>query len=304
MLQRNATHAASGIRGDRPGKTRESAPRMKAAAFEYARPRTIAEASAALARNGEATAAIAGGQSLLPMLSLRVALPGLLVDIGGLEELKETTETSDELRIGALTTHADIEDGKVSGRFGGLMQTVAAKISYRAIRNYGTIGGSVALADPAADWPGCLMALGAVVRISGLEGIRSEPVSDFIQGQYATSLARDEIVVGFNIPRPDAPLRWGFFKVVRKSGAFANSIAFAVAQGRGGPVSVVLGAAAARPHFLPAIAERLKSGETCEEAMRAAIARDLAAYVPDDDPYLTRLHTSTVLRAVRKMQTQ
>jgi aerobic carbon-monoxide dehydrogenase medium subunit len=275
---------------------------MKAAIFDYAAPKTIAEASALLGSNGAATAAIAGGQSLLPMLNLRVALPDLLVDLGRLEELKEIAATPSNVRIGALTTHAAIEDGKLPEAFGGLMQKVASTISYRAVRNHGTIGGSVALADPAADWPGCLMALGARVRISGLKGTRSQPVSDFVQGQYATSLASDEIILGFDVPRPDATLRWGFFKVVRKSGAFANSIALAVAHGRGGPTSVVLAAAADRPCLLPKVAERIQAGDKSEDALRCAIANDVAPHVPQDDAYLMRLHTSTVLRAVRELQ--
>jgi carbon-monoxide dehydrogenase medium subunit len=275
---------------------------MKAAIFDYAVPKTVAEASTLLASGGAATAAIAGGQSLVPMLNLRVALPDLLVDIGRLQELKEVTATSANIRIGALTTHAAIEDGKLPEAFGGLMQKVAAKISYRAIRNYGTIGGSVALADPASDWPGCLMALGAHVRISGLKGTRSQSISEFVLGQYSTSLAGDEIILGFDIPRPDAPLRWGFFKVVRKSGAFADSIAFAIAHGRGGPASVVLAAAAERPCLLPKVAERIQAGDRSEDALRSAIAKDVAKHVPRDDAYLMRLHTSTVLRAVREVQ--
>jgi aerobic carbon-monoxide dehydrogenase medium subunit len=274
---------------------------MKAAPFDYVAPKTVAEASASLASTG--AVAIAGGQSLLPMLNLRVALPDLLVDIGGLPELQEVAATPGSIRIGALTTHAAIEDGKLPEAFGGLMRKVASRISYRAVRNHGTIGGSVALADPAADWPGCLMALGAQVRISGLKGSRSQPVGDFIHGQYSTSLASDEIILGFDVPRPDATLRWGFFKVVRKSGAFASSIAFAVAHGRGGPVSVVLAAAAARPHLLPTVGERVRAGESSEEPLRAAIAKDVAALIPQDDSYSMRLHTSTVLRAVREMQT-
>jgi carbon-monoxide dehydrogenase medium subunit len=162
---------------------------MKAAPFDYVRPATLEAACAALAEDGVATAAIAGGQSLLPMLSLRVAIVDRLVDIGRLEELKEVTLTPDVLRIGALITHAAIEDGNIPDVTNGLMRRVAGGISYRAIRHHGTIGGSVALADPAADWPGCLMALGATVRIAGLCGERSEPVADFIKGQYATSLS-------------------------------------------------------------------------------------------------------------------
>jgi aerobic carbon-monoxide dehydrogenase medium subunit len=276
---------------------------MKAAIFDYAVPKTVSEASTLLGTAGVATAAIAGGQSLLPMLNLRVALPDLLVDIGRLQELKEVAATPSNIRIGALTTHAAIEDGKLPEAFGGLMQKVASKISYRAIRNHGTIGGSVALADPASDWTGCLMALGAHVRISGLKGTRSQPISEFVLGQYSTSLASDEIILGFDVPRPDAAaLRWGFFKVVRKSGAFADSIAFAVANGRGGPASVVLAAAADRPCLLSKVAERIQVGDRSEETLRSAIAKDVAEHVSQDDAYLMRLHTSTVLRAVQEVQ--
>ena len=133
-----------------------------------------------------------------------------------------------------------------------------AAISYRAVRNYGTIGGSVALADPAADWPVCLLALGADVRVATHDGVRSQPIGDLIQGQYTTSLAKDEIILGFDVPPPDARLRWGYFKMARKSGAFANSIAMAVQRGGDGPVSVALGAAAARAFLLPAVADRVR----------------------------------------------
>jgi aerobic carbon-monoxide dehydrogenase medium subunit len=274
---------------------------MKAAPFDYIAPKTVAAASAALAAPG--AVAIAGGQSLVPMLNLRLARPDLLVDLAALQELKEVAATPDTIRIGALTTHAAIEDGKLPDGFNGLLAQVASGISYRAVRNHGTIGGSLALADPAADWPGCLMALGAQVRISGLKGARTEPVSAFVNGQYSTSLVAGEIIVGFELPRPKAALRWGFCKVVRKSGAFADSLAFALAHGRDGPVSVVLAAAAPRPHFLPALAERIRAGESSEERLRAAIAQDVAALIAQDDSYLMRLHTSTVLRAVREMRT-
>jgi aerobic carbon-monoxide dehydrogenase medium subunit len=274
---------------------------MKAAPFDYIRPGTVAEASAALSRDGVTTAAIAGGQSLVPMLSLRVALIDLLVDLGRLDELRHGEETSETVRIGALTTHAAIEDGEVPDRFGGLMRRVAGQISYRAVRHHGTIGGSVALADPAADWPPCLMALGASVRIAGPNGTRSEPVAHFLLDAFSTSLASGEIILGFDVPRPEAPPRWGFAKVARKSGAFANSIAIAVAGGPRRPATVVLGAAASRPCLLPNVAERVATGAD-EDGLRSAIAAELAAQVPDADAYQQRLHTATILRAIRNLR--
>src|SRR5205823_8889051 len=141
--------------------------------------------------------------------------------------------------------------------------------------NHGTIGGSVALADPAADWPPCLVALGASVRIAGRAGPRRQPVADFVQGIYSTSLTTGEIVLGFDLPRPDATLRWGFAKMVRKSGAFANSIAIVVARGKGGPVDVVLAAAGPRPIILSGAAGQLARATDSEDALRTAVADDL-----------------------------
>jgi carbon-monoxide dehydrogenase medium subunit len=277
---------------------------MKPAAFDFLAVKTIAEAQAALAVEGPSTMLIAGGQSLLPMLSLRVAAPDLLIDIGGLEGLKESGKSATAIRLGALTTHADAEDGEIPDTFDGLLPKVASRISYRAVRNYGTIGGSVALADPAADWPVCLLALGAEVLVVTRDGVRSESIGDLIRGQYTTSLLKDEIIIGFDIPPPDDRFRWGHFKVVRKSGAYANSIAIAVQRGGDGPVSVALGAAAARPFLLPTVAAHLQGKTTSDEALRAAITQDLAKEVPDADPYLMRLHASTVLRAVGEMRSR
>ena len=275
---------------------------MKSAPFEYRRPRTVEEASTLLAQEGVSAAAIAGGQSLVPMLSLRAAQIDLLVDLSRLDELKVVTETREHVELGALTTHAAIEDGKTPDRFGGLMRRVAGSISYRAVRNHGTIGGSVALADPAADWAGCLIVLGASVRIASRNGTRKEPVSTFIKGLYSTSLATGEIVLGFDIPRLEEPLRWGFAKVVRKSGAFAESIAFVAMRGKDAPGSVVLAAAGSRPMLLDGVARHIANRNSSDGALRGAIADELSANLPELDAYRIRLHTSTLLRATANLQ--
>jgi carbon-monoxide dehydrogenase medium subunit len=262
---------------------------MKAAPFEYVRPKTVAEASVALGRRGANTAAIAGGQSLLPMLNLRVALIDLLVDISRLDDLKTVTETPDSVWLGALTTHSAIEDGK---------------ISYRAVRNHGTIGGSVALADPAADWPCLLVALDATLRIVGRNGVRVERVADFIHDSYATTLTTGDIILGFDIPAPKAPLRWGFAKVARKSGAFAQSIAIVAMQGKDGPVSATLGGAGPRPLPLAATSHQLTLIGSTEEQVRGAISTDLDIYFAGLDAYQKRMHTANILRAARDMQAQ
>jgi aerobic carbon-monoxide dehydrogenase medium subunit len=278
---------------------------MKPAPFDYVRPASVAEASVALGRRGATTAAIAGGQSLLPMLALRVALPDLLVDISRLDDLKIVTRTPDSLWLGALTTHAAIEDAGVPDIFNGLMRRVAGQISYRAVRNHGTIGGSVALADPAADWPACLLALDASLRVVGRNGVRVQSIDDFMQGAFETTLITGDIIMGFDIPAPSRAFRWGFCKVARKSGAFAQSIAVVTQAGKDGPITAVLGGAGARPHALTATSNVLQLPEGTEEArLRAVIAADLVTLFPGLDAYQTRMHTANILRAVREMRTQ
>jgi carbon-monoxide dehydrogenase medium subunit len=275
---------------------------MKAASFDYVRPKSLAEASVALGRKGITAAAIAGGQSLLPMLNLRVASVDLLVDISRIADLKAITKTPTGVWIGALTTHAAIEDGEVPELFGGLMRRVASQIAYRAVRNHGTIGGSVALADPAGDWACCLIALGADVRVAGRNGMRFQPVAEFVRGPFDTTLVSGELILGFDIPGPRQPFRWGFAKVARKSGAFAESMAIAVAGGNGA-VSVALGAAGPHPALLPTVGRQAQAAAT-EAALRVAIGDDLKLHAPDADAYQRRMHTATILRAIRDMQAQ
>jgi carbon-monoxide dehydrogenase medium subunit len=280
---------------------------MKSASFEYVRPRSVAEASVALARKGFTTAAIAGGQSLLPLLNLRVAPVDMLVDLSRLDDLKVVAKTPDSVWIGALTTHAAIEDGHVPDTVNGLMRRVAGQISYRSVRNHGTIGGSVALADPAADWPSCLIALDASLRIVGRNGVRVEKVADFVHNSFTTSLSAGDIIMGFDIPAPQEPLRWGFAKVARKSGAFAQSIAVAAVQGKDGPATVALSAAGPRPVALAATARQLLGASASDEELRAAIATDLATHFrgPDSlDPYQIRMHRANIMNAIRDMRSR
>ena len=273
---------------------------MKPAPFEYVRPQTLSEANFALANAERMAVAIAGGQSMMPLLALRMVPAALVVDIGRLEELKGATETREGVRIGAATTHAEIEDGMVPDPSGGLMRKVAAGIAYRAVRNHGTIGGSVALADPAADWPVCLMALGATARIAGLDSERTVPVADLVQGAYTTSLTQGEVITAFDVPRLPKPPRFGYAKVVRKSGAFAMAIGCVVVPD-GGAARVVLGGTTTKAQLLTKAAALLgNAADPSEDALRAAIAADLAAAVPDADAYQQRLYTATILRAARE----
>jgi len=213
-----------------------------------------------------------------------------------LADLKGARAEDGRLVLGAATTHADIEDGSVPDPGNGLMARVAGRIAYRAVRNHGTIGGSLALADPAADWPACLLALGAKVRISGAQGPRTVDIDAFLRGPYSTDLKAGEIITAVDIPSRPA-CRWGAAKVTRKSGAFASSMAIVV-TGAGGPARVVLGATSSRPRLLPRLAAALAGGGGSD--WDGLVEAEVRAADPDADAYAVRAHAATVRKAVRE----
>lgn len=268
---------------------------MKAAPFAYSRPASLDDALRMLAADAGDAMPIAGGQSLVPLLALRMSAAERLVDIGRLDALRQVAESAATVTIGAGITHAEIEDGCVPDPANGLMRRIASGIAYRAIRNQGTIGGSVALADPAADWPSCLIALRATANIVGPNGERRLAVTDLIEGVFATALDRGELIAAFDIPKLRSTARVGFAKVARKTGAFAMSLAIAIVDGA--DTRVVLGGAGTRPLTLANTSAVLVAPDAPEAALRAAIARDLDT-IDDVDAYGRRLHTATVLRAI------
>lgn len=223
---------------------------MKAAAFAYERPENLNAAIALMAEAREGTKIIAGGQSLGPMLNLRLIQPDLIVDIAGLTELKQVERRGDELVIGSCVTHSDLEDGRIPDVTRGAMQRVAAAIAYRAVRNRGTIGGSLSHADPAADWVSALPALGARVRLRSRNGIRDLAIEDFITGALESVLQVGEIVEAVCVPvmRPSA--RWGYIKACRKPGEFAHAIAAVLIDPEAADACVVIGAIERAPIVL------------------------------------------------------
>jgi carbon-monoxide dehydrogenase medium subunit len=223
---------------------------MKAAPFAYERPSGLNAAISLMTEAKEATKIIAGGQSLGPMLNLRLVQPELVIDIAGISELKQAERSRDELVIGACVTHGDIEDGRVPDVTRGAMQRVASAIAYRAVRNRGTIGGSLSHADPAADWVSALPALGAKVKLRSTSGVRDLAIEDFVTGALESALHSDEIVEAVRIPvlRPSA--RWGYVKACRKPGEFAHAIAAVMIDPEIGTARVVIGAIEAAPIVL------------------------------------------------------
>lgn len=271
---------------------------MKASPFDYSRPATVAEAVDLLTAGADDGAmAICGGQSLLIMMALRITMTSLVVDISRIEDLRRVEQSRERTFIGAATTHAEIEDGKVPDPSLGLMPRVASKIAYRAVRNRGTIGGSVALADPSADWPACLLALDAEAVIAGPSGERREKIEDLILGPYETGLDVGEIIVGFEIANKRA--RWGTSKVSRKSGAFADSIAVFIDSSDAGQARLALTGTTSHARLLPKVGIYAAQNHVVDpKELRAVTLEDLAEVDPAADPYQLRCHVATVTRAI------
>ncbi|RAI44986.1 FAD binding domain-containing protein [Rhodoplanes roseus] len=270
---------------------------MKAAAFDYVRVRDLDEAQAALARS-EGAKLLAGGQSLGPMLNLRLARPALLVDISRLDALKTITEMPDAWRIGAGVTHARLED--LGERLTGarLVGTVARGIAYRSVRTRGTIGGSIAHADPAADWPLALVALGATVEIrTAGGGTRAQAAETFVRGAFTTDLAADEIVTAVVVPKRSAAARTGYFKFCRKAGEYPLVSAAVVLDPDRDAARIVMGALPTGPRDFPGLAAAvLRDGAAA--ASEGAIERAVDDALPGLDPVERRMRASAVRRAV------
>ena len=195
---------------------------MKPAPFDYARASSLDEAISLLASAAGEALPLAGGQSMGPMLNFRLARPALLVDISRIEELTAVTEDLNGVTVGAAVTHAAFEDGDVSDVANGLIRHAASGIAYRAVRNRGTIGGSLAHADPAADWPPVMMALDAVIEIRGSGGTREVAASDLATDVMTTVLEPGEILASIRISRLSDSATWGHYKVCIKPGDFAD----------------------------------------------------------------------------------
>jgi aerobic carbon-monoxide dehydrogenase medium subunit len=223
---------------------------MKPVAFDYEKPATITGALALLEEAGGDAKVLAGGQSLGPMLNMRLVRPKRLIDITGIPELRQITEEEDAVVFGACVTHSTIEDGDVPDPTGGMMPHVAAGIAYRAIRNRGTIGGSLAHADPAADWVTALAAIGAEVAIVGLKGQRRIAIDQFMHSTFETSLAATEILVSIRVPKLSPDAKWGYYKFCRKTGEFAEAMSAVVVDPHRAQTRVAIGATDMKPVVL------------------------------------------------------
>jgi carbon-monoxide dehydrogenase medium subunit len=191
--------------------------------FEYEAPATLEEALAALDRYGDDAKVLAGGQSLIPLMKLRFAMPRALVDINRVPGLDGLAEEEGGLRIGALVRHKDCERSKVlTGRF-GVLGDAAPQISDPIVRNLGTVAGSLAHADPQGDWGSALMAAGARVVVRGPDGSREIAVEDLFEGPFTTTLEPTEVITEVRVPDPGPKAGGTYLKLERKVGDYATA---------------------------------------------------------------------------------
>ena len=220
---------------------------MKPVAFDYERPRSIDEVIRLLGGEKGFCKLLAGSQSLGPMLNLRLAQPDLLIDITSIPELTDIANRRDHIDIGACVTHADIEDGRLPDPSRGLLPRVASTIAYRAVRNRGTIGGSLAHADPAADWISILPLLNAEIIISARRGTRTITAADLMVSSFTTVLGPDEVIQAVRIPKLSDRARWGVYKFTQKAGEFAHAIGGVLHDPERGLFRAVIGAIETAP---------------------------------------------------------
>jgi carbon-monoxide dehydrogenase medium subunit len=174
-----------------------------------------------LVQHGDDARLLAGGQTLLATLNMRLSEPTVLIDLHAVPELRGITLGAQCLRIGAMVTHSDIESSPLVAQHAPLLSQAAPHIAHRAIRNQGTFGGSIAYADPAAEWPACLLALDGVVVVEGPGGEHRITASDFFTGLYSTALAADDIIVACEIPLSNKAQRSAFTELARRHGDYA-----------------------------------------------------------------------------------
>jgi aerobic carbon-monoxide dehydrogenase medium subunit len=259
---------------------------MKLPPFEYACPTTINEAVALLASHDGEAKPLAGGQSLVPMLAFRVASPSLLVDLRKLAELRQIKIADDGVTLGAMVRWRDILDDARLLKAHPLLVEAVAHVAHYQIRNRGTVGGSIAHADPAAEMPGIVVTCEARIAVVGKAGTRVLDAANFFQGPLMTALKPDEIITEIRLPAWPAKRRFGFQEFARRRGDFALAAAILFYDEEGGKArNAHVGAigVADRPLRLPAV-EQVLNGNTIDDAIIAkAEAAASASVEPADD---------------------
>ena len=271
--------------------------------FDYRAPTTLAEALALLRDHGEEAKPLAGGQSLVPLLTLRLARPAVLVDLNGLDELRAVRREGDALFVGALVRHRALERGEGALAACPLLQEAAPLIGNVRVRTLGTIGGSLAHADPAAEWPAVVRALDGAVLVRGPGGDRAVPAGEFFVGALVTALRPGELIVGVRLPALGPHVGFAVEEFSRRAGDFAIVAAVAVVElapdGTVARARVSLAGVGAIPQRLPEIEAALAGQRPDAETLRRA-ASHLGAIEPEGDAHASaayRRHLARVLTA-------
>jgi CO/xanthine dehydrogenase FAD-binding subunit len=266
-----------------------AAARVKPAPFEYVVPRSLDEALGAL---GEDAKALAGGQSLVPLLNFRLARPERIVDLNGVDELSYVRRSEGTLRIGALTRQATLERSRLVAAHWPLLTRAVKLVAHPAIRNRGTVGGSVAHADPAAELPVAMCAVDARFHVRSRDGERTIAATDFFQAPLMTALEPDELLVEIEVPAPPPGARAAFAEHARTHGDFALAGAAVVRAGREHAAIALLGAGPT-PLRVPDAEAAVRRGASAADAARIAGAEL-------DDDYRRALTTELVRRALEE----
>jgi carbon-monoxide dehydrogenase medium subunit len=241
---------------------------MKAAVFGYARAQSAEHAVDLFREAGDGAQYLAGGQSLVPTLNFRLGAPGTLIDLTRIEALKGVSDTGGTIRIGALTTHAAITRNALVQQFLPLVAEAYGHVAHPAVRNRGTLGGSIALGDPASEMPACMLALNATVHVLGLDGPRTIAIDDFYFGLYDNALAEGDLVVAIEIPKPAASSRHGFAELARRHGDYA--MAGVAIQASGSQARIALFGVSDRAVRATAAEEAFARGAAAEECANLA----------------------------------
>jgi aerobic carbon-monoxide dehydrogenase medium subunit len=274
---------------------------MKPVRFDYERPADLRAVIGLLQNDDAVVKIVAGSQSLGPMLNMRLVQPDLLVDITGIAELKRVEVSDTHITIGACVTHADLEDGRVldaNDPTGGVLSRVARGIAYRAVRNRGTIGGSIVHADPSADWISSLACMGAEVLIAGADSKRWKPVDEFMTGVFETDLVHGEMLEAVRVPRLSRRARWGYHKLCRKTGEFAHAIGVVLHDPERSVSRVVLGATESRPIVVRDAHRLVVDGQRLD----VAAAHQLLVDAGHTDKLDNQVHLAALKRAVDRAQ--
>lgn len=282
---------------------------MKPPKFAYARPQSVEETLSLLARGNDETRILAGGQSLVPLLNLRMTQISALIDVNSVSELSFITRKNGTLRVGALTRHRHLEVAETARLAQPLISRAAAEIGHLAIRNRGTIGGSLVHADPAAEWPLIAVTLDAQLILRSEKNSRTVAARNFFLGPLTTAIEPDEMLCEILFPIPTGRTFWGFQEFCRRPGDFAiAAVACQIALDKDGlctGVALGVGGAHSTPLLISEVDKVLKGSHGEDAAIREAAEKAAAAVDPSSDlhgsaQYRRRLVNVLALRALKQ----